>query len=239
MVLMSLLVLSGCRSMVDHLVNNLNGIEKTLKDIYAFIPDEDGYRYVTPHESDVVSVMVALDRYYDNFKLVLDINLTENRNLIIRDFNGKLRYFQIQKVGDYALEAYYYEPNIRKEHKRYGHTYHGVTLGDFKSSTGLKYKNIREIMDNYDMLYEYINNLPEIISEENQFIIHYDNNTFIIEVDADDEWIMKISKLFSLNEPSIISTVNTGGKFILYKRRWTEEDTKRNLSRIDGSYFAR
>jgi hypothetical protein len=44
--------------------NNLNGIEKTLKDIYVFKPDEDGTDgiLITPHKSDVVSVVVALDR---------------------------------------------------------------------------------------------------------------------------------------------------------------------------------
>lgn len=242
-----LLILNSCAGTADRmadgiwglLANNLKGIEKTLKQIYAFLPDEEGYRYATPHESEVISVNVALDRYYDTFKLVMEINLTNQRSLVIRDFNGKLKWFQIQKIGDYALDAYYYNPNIKKEHKRYGHTYHGVTLGDFSSSTGLKFKNIRQIIDNYDSLYAFIQTLPEITGEEHQFTISYQGAVHTIEANFPLDWTAKVKKLFNEIDPALVSDTHYGEKYILYKRAWTEREAQSNYRRISGELFKR
>jgi hypothetical protein len=223
---------NSCWGIFKAITNNLNGIEKTLKDIYVFNPGEDGTdgNLITPHESDIVSVIIALDRNSIDFKLVLDINLTNNRNLIIRDYNGRLDFMEIQKIGDYALEKFYYAPNAEDD-ERYGHSYLGVPLKEINIVTGFKFKRIKEIINNYDIIYASISNLPEIIKEENKYIIYLNNKVYIVNFNSDDNIDARIEKILSINDPLLISNYR-GRKYLLYKRKWTEEDAKHNLERI-------
>jgi hypothetical protein len=224
-----LLVLNSCYTMFEALTNNLNGIEKSLKDVYIFNEEDKRYR-TTPHHSDVVSVTVALDKYYTFSELILDVNLTNNRNFIIRDDNGRLKNMKIQKFGDYALNAYYYNPNL-KESERYSDTFQGVRLIHFNRATGLEIKNLKEMIDNYDSIYARINNLPEIIKENNQYTIYYNNEIYVIN-DTNDHTTY-INEMLNIND-QIVFTTNRGEKILVFKRRWTESDASNNLRRISG-----
>lgn len=233
--LMVVFFVSGCMGIYKAVFNNLNGIEKTLKNIYVFKPDEDGMdgMLTTPHESDVVSVIVALDRNFGFFKLLLDINLTNNRNLIIRDYNGKLNHMEIQKIGDYALEEFFYAPR-NEDDEKYGHTYKGVSLSDVNKATGFKFKKIKEIIDNYDTLYANIKKLPEIITEGNKCTIYFNDKVYIVNLNPDDNMETHTNRFLGINDPLLVLNDRGGGKFLLYKRKWTEEDAKYNLKRISG-----
>ena len=217
-----LFIMNGCSS----LWNNLNGIERTLKQIY------DIDTYVVPHQSNVISVNIALDRNFVDFKFIMEINLNNNRNIIIRDYNGRLNSMRLQKIGDYVIGIYYFNPRAEEDERYVIQNYFGVSLEYFNLYTGLNYTNIKDIIDNYDYIYTHVNNLPEIIFDDDKYIINYSDEIYIVNKD-NENYTIDINNLLNLGISGFVRN-NRDELFVVYKRLWTENDAIINNRRMSG-----
>ncbi|MDR1390223.1 MAG: hypothetical protein LBJ31_09650 [Treponema sp.] len=148
LMLVLLCVILGMLRYLGAGLNNFSGIEKTLKNIYPV----DGMS--SEVKSDVVSVKISLDRFYSNYKLILDIDLGNNRNIILRDFNGYLKSTDIQKINDYTVGGVFYDENETQEDKKYWTPFEGIGLRAINEASGLKLKTINNILNHFQDIYD-------------------------------------------------------------------------------------
>jgi hypothetical protein len=211
--------------------NNMTGIEKTLKRIYNIDTSW------VPHESDVVSVNVSLDRNYTTYKLVLNIILTNDRNIIIRDFNGNLKSMNLQKIGGYELEAYYFYPEEMDEEDKYYWSFQGIDIRDFNKLSEIKIKSIDDMIKDYNLIYEFIETLPEIYDEidnenKSKRIIYINDEKIYLDYVNNKNYY---DKLFDKNNG--LNIINEKiGQFIIFKKKWSQKDEENFTRRIKTGY---